>query len=135
MDPLAESFVKQEIVEVRFATAVGALSSREGANHYARGDALVTGSNGDRWSVSRERFELRYEPVESLRRGEDGAYRNKPLPVLARQMLEPFTLARRAGGDVLQGKSGDWLLQYAPGDYGIVDQTKFARVYRPLQSS
>lgn len=131
-DAAASAFVKCETVQVAFARAAGELLSREGSNRYAAGDALVTGSDGDVWSVSRSRFDARYESVPPLHHGEDGAYRNKPLPVLARQMAVAFTLTRSAGGDLLRGKAGDWLMQYAPGDYGIVDQAKFARVYRPL---
>ncbi len=131
-DEGAAAFVKRESVVVVFARADGELLSREGPNRYAAGDALVTGSGGDVWSVSRGRFDARYEPIAPLRPGQDGPHRNKPLPVLARQVFEPFTVMRRAGGDELQGKAGDWLLQYAPGDYGIVDQEKFARVYRRL---
>ena len=131
-DAAAAVFVKHERVAVCFGQAAGSLQSREGANHYTAGDALVTGSNGDVWSVSRERFDGRYQPAAQIQHGEDGIYRNKPLPVLAKQVPEAFTLCRSAGGDLLRGKAGDWLLQYAPGDYGIVDQDKFARVYRPL---
>jgi hypothetical protein len=131
-DAAAAAFVKCETVQVTFARAAGELLSREGPNRYAAGDALVTGSDGDVWSVSRNRFDARYESVPPLRHGEDGVYRNTPLPVLARQMAVAFTLTRSAGGDLLRGKAGDWLMQYAPGDYGIVDQEKFARVYRPL---
>ena len=85
------------------------------------------------WSVSRDRFDARYEPASASAAitGRDGAYRNKPLPVLALQILEWFTLKRSAGGDTLKGKPGDWLIQYAPGDYGIVDQDKFRRLYLP----
>jgi hypothetical protein len=129
-EPAAHAYVKHEQVSVAFARLSGALASREGENRYAPGDALVTGSNGDLWSVSRARFDARYEPAAGQGHGEDGLYRNKPLPVLARQVPTPFTLRRSAGGDLLQGKAGDWLLQYAPGDFGIVDQEKFARVYR-----
>ena len=59
-----------------------------------------------------------------------GCYRNRPVTVLARQMHQPFSVAREAGGDVLNGSAGDWLLQYGPGDHGIVDRDRFARVYR-----
>lgn len=38
------------------------------------------------------------------------------------------------GGDVLCGEAGDWLMQYAPGDHGIVAQDRFERVYRVLDS-
>jgi hypothetical protein len=45
-------------------------------------------------------------------------------------MGSPFTIARCAGGDVLTGQPEDWVLQYAPGDYGVVENARFQRVYR-----
>ena len=129
-DPLAGWWVKNESVEVVFARTAGVVASRDGGNHYRANDALVTGSNGDRWSVSRDRFDARYEPAGNLIHGSDGTYRNKPLPVLARQIGEDFAVHRAIGGDLLQGRAGDWLLQYAPGDWGVVEKEKFSRVYR-----
>jgi hypothetical protein len=126
----AVSYVKQETVRVAFARAPGSLASREGANHYQPGDALVTGSGGDRWSVSRERFDRRYQPLPPLPHGSDGEYCSLPLPVLACQIPQAFTVRRSAGGDLLRGGAHDWLLQYAPGDWGIVEDAKFRRLYR-----
>lgn len=131
-DDSATLYVKDEVVEVAFATSDGELTSREGPNRYHAGDALITGSTGDRWSVSRARFEARYTPVAPLQAGRNGAYRANPVPVLARQMPEAFTLERSAGGDVLHGQAQDWLLQYAPGDFGVIENSRFQRVYRPL---
>ncbi len=131
-DASASLFVKDEIVDVVFAGSSGELVSREGPNRFAAGDALITGSTGDHWSVSRSRFDGKYLPVAPGRAGEDGRYRARPLPVLAKQIGEAFTLTRSSGGDVLQGKAGDWLLQYAPGDFGIVDAARFRKVYRPV---
>jgi len=131
-DPAARRAVKDETVAVEFATQHGELQSAVGVNHYAPGDALITGSTGDRWCVSRERFDAKYDPVPPAIRGESGYYRNRPLAVLARRMSEPFSVARMAGGDSLQGAGGDWLIQYGPGDHGIVERTRFERVYRLL---
>ena len=131
-DKTAARFVKHEAVDVVFAANAGELLSREGPNRYDAGDALITGSTGDRWSVSRQRFDAKYLPLEPLRHGEDGRYQAKPVPVLARQMNEAFSLERSAGGDLLRGVAQDWLLQYAPGDYGIVDNARFQAVYRRL---
>jgi hypothetical protein len=108
LDPGASRAVKDERVLVEFAHSAGELSSAVGVNRYAAGDALITGSTGDRWCVSR----------------------NRPAPVLARRMGQPFTVARCAGGDSLSGNAGDWLIQYAPGDYGIVERARFEAVYR-----
>ena len=129
-DRAAASYVKHETVQVVFALADGRIASREGMNHYRAGDALVSGSGGDRWSVSRDRFDRRYQPVPPLAHGADGAYRSLPLPVLARQIPQAFTLRRSAAGDLLRGSAHDWLLQYAPGDWGIVEAAKFRRLYR-----
>jgi len=131
-DTSAGRYIKEEIVTVRFADEAGSVASREGANRYAMGDALITGSTGDRWSVSRDRFDAKYEPIAPLLHGQPGAYRNKPIPVWAKQIQAPFRVQRIAGGDVITGNAGDWLMQYAPGDYGIVDNTKFQKVYRLL---
>ncbi len=108
------------------------LASAVGPNHYRAGDALISGSTGDRWCVSRERFDAKYEPVAPTARGGAGPYRNRPAQVLAKQMDRDFSVSRSAGGDVLQGAAGDWLVQYAPGDHGIVERARFERVYRLL---
>jgi len=100
-------------------------------NHYAIGDALIQGSTGDRWCVSRDRFDAKYLPCDGIGAGMPGTYRNKPIPVLAKQVHESFSIARVAGGDLLKGLPGDWLVEYSPGDYGLVDRLRFERVYRP----
>jgi len=131
-DSAAQAYIKQEIVTVEFAAQPGRLTSQVGFNSYQAGDALLTGTDGDRWCVTRDRFDAGYDPLAPLLPGAPGKYRNRPRPVLARQMAEPFRCERRAGGDWLQGRAGDWLLQYAPGDHGIAAQARFALVYRPL---
>jgi hypothetical protein len=129
-DPKAHQYQKDEVVSVVFAKQIGQIASREGANRYAIGDALITGSTGDKWSVSRDRFDAKYLPVPPLQHGHDGEYRNIPIPVYAKRMDAAFSIERTAGGDVIHGKPDDWLMQYAPGDYGIVESAKFAKVYR-----
>lgn len=131
-DPAAARYVKSETVTVEFAKAAGELISLEGPNRYRVGDALITGSTGSRWSVSRERFEAKYAAVAPTVQGEDGRYQSRPVPVLARQVSEPFTAERSAGGDLLRGEAGDWLLQYGPGDFGVAEQSRFAAIYRKL---
>jgi uncharacterized protein (DUF2237 family) len=131
-DPDARRVSKVEVVLVEFATAAGALQSAVGLNRYAAGDALLTGSTGDRWCVSRDRFDAKYRPEPPTVAGAPGRYRNLPVTILAKQIPLPFTVHRSAGGDLLHGKPGDWLVQYAPGDHGVVAGDRFARVYRFL---
>jgi uncharacterized protein (DUF2237 family) len=122
--------MKDEVVSVEFAAAPGMLESAVGLNCHAAGDALLTGSTGDRWCVSRDRFDAKYQPEAPTSWGEPGRYRNRPIPVLAKRMAAAFTVERSAGGDLLQGNAGDWLVQYAPGDHGIVAAARFDSVYR-----
>jgi hypothetical protein len=67
--------------------------------------------------------------------GDARSYRNRPVAVLAKRMSAAFAVARSVGGDVLLGEAGDWLLQYAPGDHGIVARARFDMVYRVLDAS
>lgn len=122
--------VKDEVVCVEFAAAPGVLESAVGGNRYEIGDALLTGSTGDRWCVSRNRFDAKYRPEQPIRLGEPGRYRNRPVAILAKRMAVAFAVERSAGGDLLRGDAGDWLVQYAPGDYGIVAAVRFDHVYR-----
>lgn len=64
-DPDAQRVVKDETVHVEFAAGEGELMSLEGPNRYLRGDALITGSTGDRWVVSRDRFDAKYVPADT----------------------------------------------------------------------
>jgi len=52
--------------------------------------------------------------------------------VLAKRMGEAFSIARSEAGDVLHGEAGDWVMQYAPGDYGVVKAARFAKVYKAV---
>jgi hypothetical protein len=129
-DPAAQRAAKDETVSVEFAGCADVLISAVGLNRYLPGDALITGSTGDRWCVSRDRFDAKYDPLPGTVRGQAGLYRNRPVTVLAKRMEMPFSVSRAARGDVLRGDVGDWLVQYAPGDHGIVERTRFERVYR-----
>jgi PGDYG protein len=130
-DPAALMYVKDETVSVVFASQDGTIMSGVGLNRYQRGDALITGVTGDSWSVSRDRFDAKYEAANGTGLGADGQYRAKRVVVLAKQMPSAFSIARSEGGDTLNGDAGDWLLQYAPGDFGVVANARFERVYKP----
>ncbi|HEY4446387.1 MAG TPA: PGDYG domain-containing protein [Steroidobacteraceae bacterium] len=132
-DSAAFWVVKDEVVAVEFAAAAGFLESAVGLNRYAAGDALLTGSTGDRWCVSRDRFDAKYQPEAATPPGQGVRYRNRPISVLAKRMSVEFTVERSAGGDLLRGSAGDWLVQYAPGDHGIVAAARFDSVYRVLK--
>jgi hypothetical protein len=119
-------------MQVEFATADGTLLTREGLVTYVAGDALLTGSEGERWPVPRHRFDETYEPIAPLRPGKPGAYRKRPQIVWAKPMRATFTVELGGGRGTLQGTAGDWLLQYAPGDLSVVSASVFAKTYELL---
>lgn len=129
-DPDAVWVSKDETVIVQFAAESGELRSAVGMNRYRAGDALVTGSTGDSWCVSRTHFDAKYRPESSTLAGQPGRYRNVPTLIRAKRMSMDFEVSRTTGGDVLQGLAGDWLVQYGPEDYGVVARARFERVYR-----
>src|SRR5262245_708296 len=103
-------------VVVEFAATPGQLQTLEGPVGYAAGDALLTGSVGDRWPVRREKFMQTYAPAGDGRSGEPGIYRKRPLVVHALQMQERFTVTVGPGSSTIKGRPGDWLVQYSPGE-------------------
>lgn len=129
-DPLARRARKRPLaVTVQFATSAGVLRTLEGSVRYRAGDALLTGVAGERWPIGRAKFDAAYEPLPPTVAGSAGAYRRRPRVVLAMRMAEPFRVRVGHAGDALQGAPGDWLLQYGPGDYGIVAAALFAQTY------
>jgi len=129
-DPAALQVVKDEVVNVVFALESGCLMSAVGPNHYAAGDAIVRGSTGDSWCVSRERFDAKYRPADGQAPGAPGRYRNVPVAIWAKRIDTAFRIERQPGGDVLEGAAGDWAVEYAPNDCGLVAQARFDAVYR-----
>lgn len=120
---------KTERVTVYFATQTGTLHSREGPNNYDVHDAIVQSASGDKWAVNRTRFVDKYAALAPLTMGENGTYDAKPKVILAKLMQADFSLSRKAGGDLLSGKAGDWVLQYDVGDFGVCEQVRFAQAY------
>jgi len=132
-DPAARRARKLALaLPVEFAAAAGTLVTREGPVAFVPGDALLTGIEGERWPVPRERFDATYEPVAPLRPGKPGHYRKRPQIVWAKLMREPFSVELGDGRGTLRGSAGDWLLEYAPGDRSVVSATAFARTYELL---
>jgi len=115
-------------VPVRFARGGGICQTREGPVPYRTNDAILTGVKGEQWPVERATFEQRYRPLFDGSMGMDGDYVKDPIDVLAVQMDDAMRIPMRAGGE-LHGRPGDWLLQYAPGDYGVISDSIFRDTY------
>ena len=93
------------------------------------GDAIVIGTAKESWPIVRATFESTYAPTEGNRMGSDGRFFKKPVPILGIQINEPFAVTAAWGR--LEGKPGDWLVQYDDDgkDFGIVGQAIFEQTY------
>ena len=101
----------------------------EGTVKAKAGDAIVTGTAGERWPVAREQFAVKYAPLAPCLAGSDGLYQSLPTEVLALPMQVPFFVVLNDGHTRLAGQAGDWLVDYGDGTLGIVAKAIFATIY------
>lgn len=131
-DPAASRYEKTATVQVQFAEQDGEIDTLEGRVPYVTGDAILTGVMGEKWPVKRRVFDTLYEPASN---NVPGVYRKKQgSSVLAKQMDNAFRVNIRDGKATLEGKPGDWLVQYAVGDVGVVSNEIFCKSYRKTVS-
>jgi hypothetical protein len=116
-------------VDVRFADRECIVRTAEGEVRAKPGDAILTGTSGEHWRVSRSHFSDKYEPVPPTAEGESGPYRAKPYRVLALRMGEEFRVLLSDGTSELMGRAGDWLVDYGDGSLGIVSPLIFDSTY------
>lgn len=56
---------KPIILEAEFAEEPGTINTLEGDLHYSKGDAIITGTHGEKWPVRRLLFNETYEILET----------------------------------------------------------------------
>ncbi len=131
-DPRALRVCKKPIpVRAEFAAADGVCETLEGPVRFKAGDPILTGTRGERWPVGRDTFRSSYEPVPPTRAGENGDYRKTPSLSLALRLDRPCDVPVGWQNDPLHGRAGDWLLQYADGSYGVIQDHIFRASYAP----
>jgi hypothetical protein len=131
-DPDALRVSKKPIpVRVAFAVEDGVCETLEGPVRFRTGDAILTGVQGERWPVRRDAFLSSYEPVPPVRTGEDGPYRKTPSVTFALRLAQQRDVPVNWQNDPLRGRVGDWLLHYADGSYGVVQDAIFRESYDP----
>jgi hypothetical protein len=116
-------------IDVRFTPVACTVQTSEGLVHAAPGDAIITGTAGEHWRVSRARFSDKYRPVPPTIAGEAGRYVSLPNRILAVPMTEPFEVLLADGASRLTGRTGEWLIDYGDGSLGIVSEPIFATTY------
>ncbi|MCC8395831.1 PGDYG domain-containing protein [Paraburkholderia sp. MMS20-SJTR3] len=116
-------------VQVSFAGAAGQLETLEGTVQYARGDALLTGVEGELWPVPRERFFATYAPLAPTRHGENGSYVKVSEQVWAWRADAPTDLALAGARGTLHVASGDFIVESDSGEVWVVAASIFAKTY------
>ena len=123
-------YIKKRLpVEVGFALLEGVMKTFEGPVAYKAGDALMTGSKGEHWPISLQKFETTYEPVPPTKMAENGFYVKLPVAVEAEQMPTDFQVQIRDQTAILHGKKKDWLITAPDGSQWIVDDAIFKETY------
>jgi PGDYG protein len=116
-------------VQVEFTTAPCTVQTQEGVVHARPGDAIVTGTAGERWRVSRAHFGEKYQAVAPTADGAAGRYVSLPKLIQAVPMSQAFEVVLADGVSRLRGQPGDWLIDYGDGSLGIVSKAIFATTY------
>jgi hypothetical protein len=116
-------------ITVRFTPVACTVQTSEGVVHAMPGDAIITGTAGEHWRVSRARFSEKYRPVPPTIAGEAGHYVSLPNQILALPMTGAFEVLLADGVSRLRGRAGEWLVDYGDGSLGIVSEAIFATTY------
>ncbi len=117
-------------VQVEFAPVACIVQTPEGAVRAEGGDAILTGSSGERWPVSRTGFAERYRPLAPTVNGQPGRYVSLPRRVVGVRMSEAFEVLLLDGVSRLHGQPGDWLIDYGDGSFGVISPAIFAVTYQ-----
>jgi hypothetical protein len=120
-------------VTVEFAEEEGVLDTREGEVRYQAGDALLSGIEGERWPVPRERFLESYDAVAPLSAGEGGAYVKRQKEVWAWRTGAAIEIALSDQRGILQANAGDVIVDYGGGDLAVVAASIFEGSYERAQ--
>lgn len=116
-------------VQVKWMAQAGVCQTLEGPVAYQAGDPLLTGPGGESWPMAAARFAAAYRPLAPTVAGADGRYLKQPVAVHALRLDAPMEVAVGYRDDLLQAQPGDWLLQYGPGEYGVVAAEIFGATY------
>jgi len=117
-------------IEVRFTPIACTVETPEGVVHARPGDAIITGTAGEHWRVSRARFPDKYRPVPPTVAGEAGRYVSLPNRIMAVPMTDAFEVLLADGVSRLTGHAGEWLVDYGDGSLGIVSEAIFDSTYK-----
>ena len=116
-------------LKVEFTQEPCVVETLEGSVAAAPGDAIITGTAGERWPVHPERFKASYQAVPPTEAGKSGVYRTLPSEVIGVAMSGRFEVLLANGVSRLHGARGDWLIDYGDGSLGVISRAVFPAVY------
>lgn len=124
---LPDAFVARKIpvlVYVCFADNNGTLQTLDGQVAYHKGDALLTGVEGECWPVSRKRFDATYQATEHA-----GVFQERVASAWCWIAPESLDVALSECRARLHAEQGDVIVQYAPGDQYVVAARIFPQIF------
>lgn len=121
-------FKKPIPVKVNFAIASGQILTIEGIVSFKKGDAILTGIEGEQWPVARADFMQSYDPTSPNIMGMDGYYQKKYLVIIARKVL--YDEIVKHGNGVLSACAGDYVITSPDGKKWVVANDIFHATYQ-----
>jgi len=122
--------VMKKPIPIKYVVAAlnGKMKTNEGDASYKKGDYIVTGVEDESWPISKKKFESTYKIINKT------AAVKKPVSVLAKQMNKGFSVVTPSGNK-LSGKAGDYIIQYAKNDQGVVSKSIFEKSYKTINET
>ena len=123
-DSSAQKVQKKAIpLQFRIAEQPETIQTLEGPVKAPAGAYIMTGTKGENWPIPADKFKATYNIIDNKTASK------KAIPVPAKKMDQDFFVTVSWSTDKLQGNPGDWLVQYGPGDYGVVETSIFDETY------
>lgn len=116
------------LTEADYHQKGGIIQTLEGPTNFQPGDYLAQGEQNEEWPITQKHFSTSYISVSQQNTDGFSLYRAMDTRQ-ASQMLEDFTV-RRTNGDILTGKSGDYLVR-SGNKIWVTNRDIFERSYEP----
>ena len=94
----------------------------------------MTGVAGERWPITRARFDVTYSAIPPVRHGEDGNYLKKPMAVDATSVARETFIPVGSGKASLHARIGDWILTAPDGKQWVVAAEIFDATYQEIEA-
>jgi hypothetical protein len=130
LDSFKRPYVTRPVkVAVEFAVSEQVIKTLEGPVVCYAGDAILTGTQGERWPLPKPKFHQKYLGVPGQLENSNGYYIKRKSSVDAVQLYETLEIELSEGRGKLCGNAGDWCVWYSKNDCAIVAGDIFPTLY------